>query len=114
MRRFINLVSLLSLAWLAPAQHPVCAPPSYEQQRMELQRELIQWQLEHQTSSENELAKRRAREDERRDFEQKLNRFVGMWNKFVSEYNRQRTFDVKEARALAKAFREIEATGWPK
>jgi hypothetical protein len=32
----------------------------------------------------------------------------------MDDYARHGTFDVKKARALSKAFRDLEATGWPK
>ena len=63
---------------------------------------------------DREISARHAAEHERREFERKANRFVELWNKLIPEYNSQRTFNVKSARALAKAFRELEATGWPK
>ena len=118
MRLFISVVSVLLLTWAAPAQDQAsqaCPAPFCEEQWLKLQRELIQRQLENQnTSMEKELAERRAAEDARRELVRKLNRFVETWNRFVSEYNQQGTFNVKNARALTKAFREIEATGWPK
>ena len=117
MRLFISVVSVLLLTSAAPAQDQAsqaCPAPFCEEQWLKLQRELIQRQLENQNASmEKELAERRAAEDARRELVRKLNQFVETWNRFVSEY-KQGTFNVKNARALTKAFREIEATGWPK
>ena len=118
MRLFIPIVSVVLLTWGASAQDlasPTCPAPVCDEQWLKLQRELLQRQLENQnTSLEKELAERRAGEYARRELVRKLNRFVETWNRFVSEYNQQGTFNVKNARALTKAFREIEATGWPK
>ena len=93
-------------------------PPSEEAEQeriLRIQRELYLWQLDNRESQiAMQLAERRAAEHQQREFVEKVNRFVAIWNKLVGDYNKQRTFNVKEARALSQAFRDLQATGWPK
>jgi hypothetical protein len=82
---------------------------------MSIESQLRQWQLEQEGQSlDREREAKLAAESERREFVSRMNHFVGIWNKIVSEYNKQGSLNIKNARALTKAFRRIQATGWPK
>lgn len=49
-----------------------------------------------------------------RDFVDQLNRLAEVWTKFVNEYNQKHAINVKLARDLSKAFRDVEKeNGWP-
>ena len=61
-----------------------------------------------------ETARANARAGER-DFIVKAEEFVRRWTAFANEYNDRRTFNVKAARDLSKAFHEMERSeGWPR
>jgi hypothetical protein len=97
----------------APAQDeardtPRSAPMSRTEQ------ELLYWDLIARREAEQKLAERREAEYREHQFVEKVNRFAAVWNKLVGEYNRQRTFNVKTAKELSKAFRDLQGTGWPK
>jgi len=50
-----------------------------------------------------------------RQFVERANRFAKRWTQFALEYNQHRAVDVKAARAVSKAFQELErGEGWPK
>jgi hypothetical protein len=114
MRRFL-VVLLIALPALAQNRASCrdlgggCDP-----QWQNIERRILAWQLENGTASgENESAARLHAENERREFLRKLNHFVEIWNRFVSEYNKG-SFNVRSARSLSKAFQDIQADGWPK
>ena len=118
MRRLTLLISVLCSVVAASAQNSAVNQPPPEEAEQErilrIQREFHLWQLENcESQIAMQLAERRAAEYRQHEFEEKINRFVAIFNKFVAEYNKQRTFNVKEARALSKAFRDLKATGWP-
>jgi hypothetical protein len=114
MRRFIVSALLFSLPALAQVQGPLNSTHS-EENWQRLQRELWHWQLENQWSAQQrEAAQRAAEYYERREFARRVARFVEVWNQFISEYNRKGTFNVKRAKALDKAFRDLEVESWPR
>jgi hypothetical protein len=48
-------------------------------------------------------------------FRARLNRIAGLWNQLMEEYTAKNAFNVRIARELSKAFRELERTEcWPK
>jgi hypothetical protein len=61
-----------------------------------------------------QMVERQVAEQQRREFAAKANRFITIWNKLIGEYSRQGTFNVKQARALSKAFHDLESISWPK
>jgi hypothetical protein len=114
MRRLIASGLLFLVPSLAQLQGPLNSThPEEKWQR--LQHELWHWQLENQwPAQQRETARRAAQYHARQEFERKVGHFVEIWNQFISEYNRQGTFNVKSARALNRAFRDLEVEGWPK
>ena len=119
MRRFpLFLLVLWSIVTASAQNGAVDWPPpaAAEQERiLRIQRELHLWLLQERDSPvAKQLAEQRADQYRQREFEERTNRFVAIWNKLVGEYNERRAFNVKDARAASKAFRELEATGWPK
>jgi hypothetical protein len=66
-------------------------------------------------SHEEEAAARREATYRQRQFVEKMNHFVRVWSQFVTDYNERKVFNIKTAKALSKAFRELECdSGWPK
>jgi hypothetical protein len=119
MRRFTLLLLVLWSIVTASAQNGAGDPwpPEVEAREriLRLQRDLSLRQLQDGSSQvARQVAERRAAQFRQRDFEEKANRFVAIWNKFMGEYKKQQTLNIKEARALSKAFRDLETTGWPK
>ena len=48
-----------------------------------------------------------------RQFLDRASRFVRAWDGFVDAYNHSKVFDLKKAREVMKAFRELEKSeGW--
>ncbi len=48
-------------------------------------------------------------------FVRKMNRIAELWRGIVEEYNAKRAFNIRTARELSKAFRELEHSEvWPK
>jgi siroheme synthase (precorrin-2 oxidase/ferrochelatase) len=76
-------------------------------------RELLLREMESAPAAA-EVAERRRAESREREFVDKANRFARLWTQFATEYNQRKTFNVKTARELSKAFRELEQEGWPK
>jgi len=64
-------------------------------------------QLRHSSAARDELIARK-------QFWDKANQFVTIWEDFASRLNDKQTFDVKLAKKLSKAFHELEKSdGWP-
>lgn len=113
----VKRIFLAIAMWAAGARAQIPAPaagPWTDDNAERIERLVREWQLEHQAPWRQELAARRAEEARRREFTERANRFVAAWNRFVRSYTRSGVFNVKEARELTKAFRELEATGMPK
>ena len=81
-----------------------------------LTREVVTRQLEEQgRASESQMAERRQEQDRERQFLEKANTFVRMWTAFAKEYNEKKTFNVKAAKKLTRAFHELETSNaWPR
>jgi hypothetical protein len=70
---------------------------------------------EERIRAERELEERQRSEMLERQLHEKMNRIVQVWNGLVGEYNTKRAFNVRKARELSRAFRELERTEcWPK
>lgn len=68
-----------------------------------------------QDLAEQQIAERRQAEYKKQQFSANANKLAELWNAFTREYNEKGTFNVKKARALSKAFHDLEKTeGWPK
>ena len=64
---------------------------------------------------ESQAAERRQEQDQEHQFVEKANTFVRMWTAFAKEYNEKRTFNVKAAKKLTRAFHELETSNaWPR
>lgn len=47
-------------------------------------------------------------------FVERMNRIAVLWSKMATDYNEKRVFNLKLARDLSKAFRDLEnSEGWP-
>jgi hypothetical protein len=81
-----------------------------------ISREFLMQQLEA-GSAETAFAAAQRREAgfRERQFIEKVRHFVAKWDQFANEYNLKGGFNVKAARAMSKAFHELESSeGWPK
>ncbi len=98
------------------AQYPFYDRPSGASSPDAFAREILLRQLETQRAQvEAETAARREAEYRERQFIDKVNRFVGVWSRFVAAYNERKAFDFKSAKELSKAFHELETSGdWPR
>lgn len=80
----------------------------------------ILWELwlrdtsNRQPNQDREISERYAAAYREQQFRNKVNRFVELWNKLLSEYSQRHVINVKKARDLSRAFRDLESTGWPK
>ena len=60
-------------------------------------------------------AERREEQYRQRQFLQRANEFVAMWSAFAKEFNEKKTFNVKTAEKITRAFHELEASkDWPR
>lgn len=61
------------------------------------------------------IAEREHAEFLQQQFLLKAKKFVELWEEVARDFNNKRAFNVQKAKALSKAFRELEQTGaWPK
>jgi hypothetical protein len=108
---------MLSAAALAQsgAQNGSSVPGWTQDEMAQFERRLLFWEMQaYRSDFDRQMADRRAAEYRRREFEGKINRFIVVWNKLMGDYSQRGAFNVKDARALSKAFHEMEGTGWPK
>jgi hypothetical protein len=64
---------------------------------------------------ERDIAERREAQLAEHQFRENMNRLAGVWSAFVEEYNTKKTFNIRKARELSKAFHALEGSGyWPK
>ena len=64
---------------------------------------------------ENKSAERQDEQSQERQFIEKANAFVRTWTAFAKEYNERKTFNVKVAAKLTRAFHELETSNsWPR
>jgi hypothetical protein len=73
-------------------------------------------QLDQQSGKPDiEAAERREEQYRQRQFLERANAFVQMWSAFAKEFNEKKTFNVKTAEKIARAFHELEASkDWPR
>jgi len=77
-----------------------------------LERELFLRQAQSQ-QTQHEIEERLHAQVLEAQFTERVHRFVQAWSGFIGEYNRKRAFDVKKAKEVSKAFRELEkCEGW--
>lgn len=62
-----------------------------------------------------EEARRRAAQENLRALHQKMEAFVRAWNEFAAEYVERGTFNIKKAKRVREAWRELEREdAWPR
>jgi hypothetical protein len=81
-----------------------------------INREFLMQQLESgPAEAEAAAAQQRDANYRERQFMEKVRHFIAKWDQFASEYNHKKTFNVKSARDMSKAFHELESSeSWPK
>lgn len=76
--------------------------------------QLEQYRLSRDSRSPAEEERRRQAEWRQSDLVRKANKFAVLWAQFALDANVGRTFDVKLAKKLEKAFSDLQkAEGWP-
>jgi hypothetical protein len=116
MKRFVPSILLSVCAFgIAAAQSRTPFEASRQQAADALIREWSFGELTNQSGQQaSEEAKRRDAEFRERSFVEKANKFIHHWKRFATKYNEKGVFDVKAAREVSKAFRELENGGdWP-
>jgi hypothetical protein len=119
MRRISTLAVFLVLTTAALAQ--VFDPRQRESSQRDeahLQLERFLRELEQRDSAasqaQQEVVERRAIESQRLEFERRVNKVAAIWNRLFEDYQRGHVLNIKDARALSKAFHDLEVFGWPK
>ena len=117
MRRITTLAVFLMLTTAALAQ--VVDPRQRESSQRDearLQQERFLWEMEQRDSaaSRAQQEERRATEYQRLEFERRVNKVAAIWNRLFEDYQRGHVLNIKDARALSKAFHDLELFGWPK
>jgi hypothetical protein len=99
----------------AHAQNTPAARLGDREQLERIERLIQQWELESDNSRwRQQVLERQGAGQRRSEFVDKVNRFVAIWNRVMNNYNQKGVFNLKDARDLSKAFRTLEATGWPR
>ena len=119
MRRITTLAVFLMLTTAALAQ--VVDPRQHESSQRDeahFQLECFLWELEQRDSAASRaqqgVVERRAAEYQRLEFEGRVNKVAAIWNRLFEDYQRGHVLNIKDARALSKAFHDLEVFGWPK
>jgi hypothetical protein len=114
--QMVSAVILLLSSQILWAQSPgVQHDPNYsatEAERRFAQESFEKWATEPAVA--RQAAARREAEAKLREFYAKAQRFVALWKKFTDGMNDQKTFNVKLAKEVSKAFHDLEKSdGWP-
>jgi hypothetical protein len=115
MRKSIQLV-VLSMVLRAPGSGQALPPGSASGSHEEMfRREFVIRQLDEQNRKpDSDAAERREEQYRQRQFLEKANAFVQMWSVFAKEFNEKKTFNLKTAEKITRAFHELEASkDWP-
>jgi hypothetical protein len=119
MRRITTLAVFLMLTTAAVAQ--VVDPRQRESSQRDearLHQERLLGEMEQRDSAaswaQQEVMERRATEYHRLEFERRVNKVAAIWNRLFEDYQRGHVLNIKGARALSKAFHDLELFGWPK
>lgn len=92
---------------------PLFAQKPFQQRQAETL-EIEQYRRTRDSSSPADHELRRQAEWLQSDLVRKANKFALLWAQFTAEVNARRTFDVKLAKKLEKAFNDLQkAQGWP-
>jgi hypothetical protein len=103
---------LLFAALLPTAAQDLASKRLRESSLGQIQSEAIREQLESAPRQNEPEERRRARILESQ-FLEKAKRFADAWDRLVKDYNSKRAFDIKKAKEVSKAFRELEKSqGW--
>jgi hypothetical protein len=116
MKRSIQLVVFgIVLGVCGRAQNVPPGPSSNERQELFIL-ELVNRQMEEQRRrQEVESAERREEQFQQHQFLERANAFVQMWSAFAKEYNERKTFNVKTAEKITRAFHQLETSkDWPR
>jgi hypothetical protein len=106
---FISSQILSVQAQIGPRQ---TSPINDEAQRRIEQRAFEEWAT--QPEARRQAAARRQTEEKLREFYAKAQRFVSLWKKLTEGMSDEKTFNVKLAREVSKAFHDLEKSdGWP-
>ncbi len=106
---FISSQILSAQTQIGPRQ---TSPLNEEAQRRIEQAAFEEWAT--QPEARQQAAARRQTEEKLREFYAKAQRFVSLWKKLTDSMNDEKTFNVKLARDVSKAFHDLEKSdGWP-
>ena len=116
MRQIPVCIALLAVAAATAQNSPQPVPGAWTREDLErLERQIRQWQMENENSAwRNQILERQAAAQRRREFVEKANRLAALWKKVMGRYSETGVFNIRDARELSKAFRALEAAGWPK
>jgi hypothetical protein len=102
---------MLSAAAQVPAPQPLRSVDPDVLLRDSRWRELYDQQVERQA----QFAAQQREHYEERQFLERVNHFAVLWNQLATEYKQKRAFNLKAAKELSKACRQLERTSaWPK
>jgi hypothetical protein len=114
--RVILAVALFLYSQILPAQAPGAAhAPSYganDADRRLQQESFEKWA--RQPEGDRQAAARREADAKSHEFYSKVQRFVSLWKELSEDMNGRKTFNVKLAKQVSKAFHDLEKSdGWP-
>ncbi len=100
-----SLLIGICLSSLSTAQNP--PNPLLDPQYFTLINERAQAEQTMEARLQAQLSERQLRD--------RMNRIAEVWRGFVEEYNTRRTFNIRKAKELSKAFHELESNEpWPR
>ncbi len=109
-------VTLFISSQILWAQHPGARRP-LEYATNDSERRMTQQSFENwatKPEAERQAAQRREAEQKFHEFYTKAERFVNLWRKLTTEMHDQKTFNMKLAKQVSKAFHDLEKSdGWP-
>lgn len=69
--------------------------------------------IRHASWAQQEVVEPRATEYQRLGFERRVSKVAAIGNRLFEDYQRGHVLNIKDARALSKAFHDLEPFGWP-
>lgn len=114
--RTVLAITLLISSHILGAQGPgiqrQARYTSNEEDRRLAQQSFEDWAT--RPESERQAEARRETQEKFREFYAKAQNFVDLWRKFTLEMEDRKTFNVKLAKQVSKAFHDMEKSdGWP-
>jgi len=114
MRKVLAVTLILSsqILWAQVRGVPNESNYEFNDAQRRLQQEAFEeWAT--QTDDARQTAARREADAKSREFYSKAQRFVSLWKELSADMNRQKTFNVKLAKQVSKAFHDLEKSdGW--